>query len=256
MPPTSAVNSPPHGPLLPVLALDTATEFMAIGLHAGGRAHTRNAAGGAAASAQLIPLIQGLLAEAGLALADLNAVAFGQGPGAFTGLRTACAVAQGLGFGLGRPLLPLCSLLVVAEDARAQLPSADSLDVAVLMDARMDQVYAARFAWHKASGWQVVLAPALLALPDLAGFADAPVVAGSALSAFGQRLPLAGAARQLPQEQDRAGALLRLALHAAQTQTGINPALALPLYLRDKVALTSAERADAKTKASTAAAVS
>ncbi len=249
---------------MPVLALDTATESIALGLHTAGHVYTRNAAGGAAASAQLIPLIQGLLAEAGLVLADLNRVAFGQGPGAFTGLRTACAVAQGLGFGLGRPLLPLCSLLVVAEDARAQLLDANrmdadslgvnGLDVAVLMDARMDEVYAARFSWYRASGWHVQQAPALLALSALAACADAAVVAGSALSAFGARLPLSGTAQQVPQEQDRAAALLRLAVQAAQTQPGINPALALPLYLRDKVALTSAERA--AVKARTAAAVS
>jgi tRNA threonylcarbamoyladenosine biosynthesis protein TsaB len=178
-------------PMLPVLALDTATESIVLGVQVEGRFFTRQAAGGAASSTRLIPLIHALLADAGIALRDLRAVAFGQGPGAFTGLRAACAVAQGLGFGLGRPLLPIDSLRVVAEDARVQADAGDGpLDFAVAMDARMDEVYAARYRWHAASGWQVLAAPALFTLPALAqAWGDLPPhrLAGSALPAFGAR---------------------------------------------------------------------
>ena len=89
-----------------VLALDTATDRLAAGLLAPGVSRAVNEAGGALASARLIPLLMGLLQDAGLAMPQVQAVAFGQGPGAFTGLRTACAVSQGLAFAHGTPVLP------------------------------------------------------------------------------------------------------------------------------------------------------
>ena len=103
-----------------LLALDTSTDRLAAALLApAGRWHV-NQAGGALASARLIPALMGLLADAGLTLAQVQGIAFGQGPGAFTGLRTACAVAQGLAFAGETPVLAIDSLLIVAEDARAQ----------------------------------------------------------------------------------------------------------------------------------------
>ncbi|MDE2277304.1 MAG: tRNA (adenosine(37)-N6)-threonylcarbamoyltransferase complex dimerization subunit type 1 TsaB, partial [Burkholderiales bacterium] len=143
-----------------LLAFDTATEQLALGVHGPDGGLTLLLAGGAAASGSLLPQAQALLARAGLVLADLDCIAFGSGPGAFTGLRTACAVAQGLGFGLGRPLLPIDSLLIVAEDARAQAAPAAAFDVGVAMDARMGEVYAARYRWAD-GGWQVLQAPRL-----------------------------------------------------------------------------------------------
>lgn len=244
--------------MLPLLALDTATDSITLALQVGGRsqgpAHTRQAPGGAAASAQLVPLIQALLAEAGLPISALRGIAFGQGPGAFTGLRTACSVAQGLGFGLGVPLWPVCSLMLVAEDARVH--GSGPHEVAVAMDARMDEVYAGRFAWQPGPGaWAVLEAPALYTLPALAeAWAALPPhrLAGSAPAAFGARLPLPAAWPRAGQEQDRAGALLRLALQAVATRPGIDAAAALPLYLRDKVALTTREREAARATATTA----
>ncbi len=239
------MSSTPALPPLNVLAFDTATEQLALGLQGPLGPLCLLAPGGAAASATLLPHIHALLARAGLALADLDCVAFGSGPGAFTGLRTACAVAQGLGFGLGKPLLPIDSLLIVAEDARAQAgPGSAPFDVGVAMDARMDEVYAARYLWCDGQ-WQVLQPPALLGLPALAAaWSDlAPdAVAGSALVAFGARLVLPPVRLRLAHEADRAGALLRLALRAARAGAGIDAAAALPLYLRDKVAQTTAER--------------
>ncbi|MBK6789559.1 MAG: tRNA (adenosine(37)-N6)-threonylcarbamoyltransferase complex dimerization subunit type 1 TsaB [Rubrivivax sp.] len=229
-----------------LLAFDTSTEHLALALQGrDGAGFTRLAAGGAAASAALLPQVHGLLAQARLTLADLDAVAFGRGPGAFTGLRTACAVAQGLGLGLARPLLPIDSLLIVAEDARAKAaPDAAAFEVGVAMDARMDEVYAARYRWQ-GGHWQVLQAPALCSLPALAeawAGAEGQAVAGSALAAFGPRLGLPDGGLRIEAERDRAGALLRLAVQAARAGQGVDAAEALPLYLRDKVALTSAER--------------
>ena len=232
-------------PQPPVLALDTSTDRIAAALSAGGRFHTASAPGGPQASAALMPLIQSLLERGGTRLQDLSHVAFGRGPGAFTGLRTACAVAQGLGLGLARPVLPLDSLLIVAEDARHQHDATlDGLDVAVVMDARMDEIYAGRYRWA-ANLWQTLQAPGLYTLDVLRdAWADLPphLLAGSGLQAFAGRLPLPAHWVRLPQEADRAGALLRLALRAASAGEGVDAAEALPLYLRDKVAFTSAER--------------
>ncbi len=249
----------PHQTNLPVLALDTATEIIAIGLHTGGEDFSLCAPGGALASAQLLPLLRSLLERAGLAWNDLGSIAFGRGPGAFTGLRTACAVAQGLGFGLARPLLPIDSLLIVAEDARQQAgATADDFAVAVIMDARMDEAYAARYRCLGGL-WTVLQAPALRTLPELAeAWAGLPTqaLAGSGLAAFGSRLMLPAAWPRFEREQDRAAALLRLALHAAQRGAGVDAADALPLYLRDKVALTTAEREAVKALKSASAAPS
>ncbi len=252
------------GPVLStlnLLALDTSTERLALALQAPGGPYTVLAEGGARASATLLPQVHALMALAGLTLARLDAIAFGCGPGAFTGLRTACSVAQGLAFGLGKPLLAIDSLLIVAEDARRQhYADAARLDIAVAMDARMDEAYAGRYRWSNGA-WQTLQAARLYALPALsqvwAHTADAaPVqaVAGSALAAFADRLPWPTAALQIPQECDRAVALLGLAVQAARAGEGVDPALALPIYLRDKVAQTTQER-DAARAAATAAVV-
>lgn len=246
-----------------LLAFDTSTERLALALQAPGGPWWVDAAGGAVASATLLPQAQRLLAGAGLRPADLQCIAFGQGPGAFTGLRTACAVAQGLAYGLGCPLLPVDSLLIVAEDARQQAAAAGDIrdgaafDIAVAMDARMDEAYAARYRWQ-GGAWQVLQAPALYTLPALNAALGAAwqgaalqAVAGSAWPAFAARLPVPGGVPVFAEAQ-RAAALLRLALQAAAAGAGIDAADALPLYLRDKVAFTTLER-DAKRAAAAAA---
>jgi tRNA threonylcarbamoyladenosine biosynthesis protein TsaB len=227
-----------------LLALDTATDRLAAGLLAPGMRRAVNEPGGALASARLIPLLMGLLREAGLAMPQVKAVAFGQGPGAFTGLRTACAVAQGLAFAHDTPVLAIDSLCIVADDARLQADPADRDGTWwVAMDARMDEVYAAAYR-HGPGGWATQVAPQLYTLGALAdAWRAAPprCVAGSAISAFADRLPWGGA-RRWPHTQDRAAALLRLAEAAWAAGAGMPADQALPLYLRDKVAQTTAER--------------
>ena len=228
-----------------LLAFDTSTERLAVAVLAPSGEHLADEAGGASASAGLLPCIQALLASAGLAQADLQAIAFGRGPGAFTGLRTSGAVAQGLAFGLGVPVLPIDSLLIVAEDARGHAaPGGEPFEVDVLMDARMEQIYSARHVWD-GERWMTLQPPALTTSPALAeAWRQRPPahVAGSALAAFGERLPIPDGVRQLPVEQGRAAALLRLARLAWRAGEAVDASLALPLYVRDKVAQTSAER--------------
>jgi tRNA threonylcarbamoyladenosine biosynthesis protein TsaB len=223
-----------------LLAFDTATERMSIALLVHGTLRVHEAAGGAQASSALIPAALALLAQAGVTLRELDAIAFGRGPGAFTGLRTACSVAQGFALGAGKPVLAIDSLLVVAEDARdGDAPQR----IWVAADARMDEVYAAHYAFE-ADGWTTLVEP-MLTSPELLAerWAGEPpaAVAGSALAAFGDRLPT-GRARRAPDALPRARALMSLAQAAWRRGEGVDPALALPLYVRDKVAQTTAER--------------
>lgn len=223
-----------------LLAFDTATEQMSIGLHAHGRVTVHEAPGGALASAALIPAILALLEDAHITLGDLDAIAFGRGPGAFTGLRTACSVAQGLAFGAAKPVLPIDTLLAVAEDARA---GAADMTVWVAMDARMNEVYAAGYRFS-AQRWQVLAAPMLVtpeALNDRWQASPPQQVAGNALAAFGERLQAPGAVL-LPAAMPRAAALLSLAQARWDDGDAVDAALALPLYVRDKVAQTTVER--------------
>jgi tRNA threonylcarbamoyladenosine biosynthesis protein TsaB len=258
-----------------LLAFDTSTETLALALQHGGRAESLLAPGGAQASARLLPLAAELLARCGADWRALGGIAFGRGPGAFTGLRTSCAVAQGLAFGRGIPVWPIDSLAIVAEDARAQLDAADpaaaqhAIAAVVAMDARMGEVYVGAWRWDAEAAWRPA-AEAALAEPsqlgrwfeaawgdgagggaggDAGGGAGRPVrrvLCGSALAvpALRERWPaLPAGAIELASEHDRAAALLRLATQARAGGPGLPAAQALPLYLRDKVAQTSAERA-------------
>lgn len=225
-----------------LLAIDSSTEAMSIALSRDGSTWLFEGEGGAQASQRLLPELMSLLARAGVSLADLDAVGFGRGPGAFTGLRSACSVAQGLALGAGKPVLPLDSLLIVAQDAFDECAEA-AADCWVVMDARMDEVYAGHYRFAR-ERWSVQAAP-MLCRPDAlqALWADAPprCVAGSALAVFGDRWDT-GAALRRPATRSRAAALARLSEAAWRDGAAIDAALALPVYLRDKVAQTTAER--------------
>jgi tRNA threonylcarbamoyladenosine biosynthesis protein TsaB len=221
-----------------LLAIDSSTDKLAVALSGPAGLALHEGVGGAQASSRLVPEIMQLLSQQGLALADLDAIAFGRGPGAFTGLRTACAVAQGLALGAGKPVLALDSLMLVAEDARQQAGELTG-PLWVAMDARMDEIYAAAYEFQSGQ-WQVLQAPALYAPAALVERWGRPgAVAGSALNVFPQ---LGRPERAWPQEASRARALAELAQAAWQRGELLDAAEAQPLYVRDKVALTTAER--------------
>jgi tRNA threonylcarbamoyladenosine biosynthesis protein TsaB len=231
-----------------LLAFDTSTELMSAAVQRGRPgSHAplqRLSAGGALASAALIPAIQDLLARAGLQLAQLDAIVFGRGPGSFTGLRTACSAAQGLAFGAGVPVLPVDTLLAVAEQARLER---GATRVVAVLDARMDQVYWTAYA-YQAGSWLrqrefSLGAPETVIVP--AGWA----LAGNGFEAYGHRLP-AAAARIDALPMAAALPSLAPALMAAGQATGA--AAALPLYIRDKVAQTTEERAALRASAANA----
>ena len=220
---------------LKLLAFDTSTDRLSVAAQNGTRVVEHSGPGGAQASAQLIPRIQAVLAEAGLALNTLNALVLGRGPGSFTGVRTACSVAQGLAFAAQVPTLPLDTLLAIAEDARHQH---GCTQVVAVLDARMDEVYACAYQFD-GQRWSaldecVVCAPEDLDVP--AGF----TVAGHAQAVYGERL--APHAPHVPARPE-AQALLRLAPDALARAADASPGAAQPLYVRNKVAYTTEERA-------------
>lgn len=225
-----------------LLAFDTSTDTLSIAVQHGDAVWQHTGAGGAQASAALIPAIQRLLAEAGLGFDTLDAIVFGRGPGSFTGLRTACAVAQGLAFGArsgqGTPVLPVDTLLAVAEEARHQHGCTQVLAV---LDARMNEVYSAHCTWQEATRQWSTDADFGLCAPEALTLADAAlwIVAGNAQAAYGERLlPQARHVPALP----TATALLRLAPALLAAGAAVPASEALPRYIRDKVAQTTAER--------------
>ena len=225
-----------------LLAFDTSTDTLSIAVQRGDAVWQHTGAGGAQASAALIPAIQRLLAEAGLGFDTLDAIVFGRGPGSFTGLRTACAVAQGLAFGArsgqGTPVLPVDTLLAVAEEARHQHGCTQVLAV---LDARMNEVYSAHCTWQEATRQWSTDADFGLCAPEALTLTDAALwtVAGNAQAAYGERpLPQARHVAALP----TATALLRLAPALLAAGAAVPASEALPRYIRDKVAQTTAER--------------
>lgn len=223
-----------------LLALDTSTELFSIAVQCRSGLVQEQGAGGANASIALIPAIQSLLARAGVQVGDLDAIVFGRGPGSFTGLRTACAVAQGLAFGANVPVLGVETLLAVAEEARER---AGVSQVVALLDARMEQVYSA--AYECGPGGWTRRGPIALCAPGDVHVPDGWVLAGNAFAAHGERLPRAPRVEALP----AAAALVRLAPQLLAAGEAVGAAHALPLYIRDKVAQTTSERAAARAAA-------
>ena len=249
-----------------LLAFDTSTDVLSVAVQrstpAGPRYWQHQGAGGAAASGSLIAAAMDLLRQADLRLQDLDAICFGSGPGSFTGLRTACSVAQGLAYGAGVPVLPVSSLLALAQSARAaHAPQAAQGCVSALLDARMDEVYAATYAFAGAA-WTTLQAPCLLAPEQVAAWSqsayaahDANILlpgvvlnapwrawAGNVFTSYGERLS-APAGLFCCEALPHALALLQVAPALIAAGACVAPDQALPLYVRDKVAKTTGERA-------------
>ncbi len=222
-----------------ILALETSTEYCSAALWRDGPAGDRVELAGQKHSELLLPMIDGLLRDANLKLSDMDGIAFGAGPGSFTGVRIACGVAQGLALGAHLPVVGVCTL-----EALAQRCGHDRVIAA--LDARMAEVYHAAYE-KRGDAWQAICAPSLC-LPE-----HAPRVqgtgwfgAGSGFNAHGDVLrayyaeKLAGIdAQAVP----LASAIAALAAPLFVAGKGMDAAEALPLYLRDKVALKTSERA-------------
>jgi tRNA threonylcarbamoyladenosine biosynthesis protein TsaB len=221
-----------------LLAFDTSTQWLGIACVHGARRIEREELAGQAHSQRLLPLIDDVLAEAEISIAELDAIAFGAGPGSFTGVRIGCGVAQGLAFGAGIPLVPVSTLEAIAESA---WEAHGWTRVVACLDARMREVYVAAYR-REGDRWIVERDPAVLRPEDVAGTAHACNGAGDGFAAYpdlASRLALADVdARTIP----RARAIAALAMPEVAAGRSVAASEALPLYVRHRVALTTAER--------------
>lgn len=221
-----------------LLAMDTSTEFCSAALWLEGELRSRRVHAGQLHSSLLLPMVDQLLQDAGLSLRQLDGIAYGAGPGSFTGLRIACAVTQGLALGADLPVVGVSTLASLAQQT-------DADRVLTVLDARMAEVYWAAYE-RSVDGWNCVLEPVLSApesvvVPDGRDWAGA----GNGLAVSETTL--------LPRLQNRlthiysdlmpdAAAVAVLAAPLFARGEGIDSALAAPVYLRDKIAMTTLER--------------
>jgi tRNA threonylcarbamoyladenosine biosynthesis protein TsaB len=229
-----------------VLAFDTATDACSVALARGGEIVESSETVGHAHSERLLPMIDALLAQCGLRLADCDAIAFGAGPGSFTGLRIACSVAQGLAWGAGKRVIPVGNLAALARRVFDSHPAARRVVAAV--DARMREAYWAVYE-RRESVCVEVAPPALGAAVELGALFDRwspDAVAGDALSAFPELAEHVAGWARLPALRASAAPIAALALDAWRAGRMLAPRDAAPLYVRDRVALTVDERRAAR----------
>jgi len=221
-----------------ILALDTSTEYCSVALWQDGAIAEHCELVGQKHSELLIAMLDALLSDAGVKLSQLDGIAFGMGPGSFTGVRIACGVTQGLAFGASLPVAGVCTLEALAQaSGRGKVIAA--------LDARMGELYFA--AYQKGDdGWSAVVEPCLckpdaapaLSGDDWFGIGSGFAAHGAALQAryAGQLCGVDGA--KVPQ----AAVIAELGAARFAQGRGVDAAQALPLYLRDKVALKTSER--------------
>lgn len=218
-----------------LLALDTATEACSVALHLGDEIIHRYEIAPRLHAQRVLPMVQEVLAEAGLSLSQVDAIAFGRGPGAFTGVRIAIGVVQGLAFGLERPVLPMSNLAIIAQRAWRERGISQ---VAAAIDARMDEVYWGCYRLDGEvmvlTGVEAVLAPEAIVLPEAA--TGDWFGAGTGWGYVGRMaLPLTAVdATLLPHARDLA--VLAAAAWARGDAVAAESEAAQPVYLRDRVA--------------------
>lgn len=235
----------PRTPVL--LALDTATSVCSVAITAEGTIHALARDVGQRHTEHVLSMIDEALAGRSLSLGQCDAIAFGAGPGSFTGLRIACGIAQGLAYGIDRPVIPIGNLAAIALDAFESRP--DAQVVLVAQDARMNEAYCGVYARGPVQPPDCGrvderMPPSLVAPGDLVAVAKrhrADAIAGSGLVAFDKEL-LAFAGTRIANAAGQARAIARLALDAFHTSAMVDAASAAPIYVRDRVALTVEER--------------
>ncbi|OGV76374.1 MAG: tRNA (adenosine(37)-N6)-threonylcarbamoyltransferase complex dimerization subunit type 1 TsaB [Methylotenera sp. RIFCSPLOWO2_02_FULL_45_14] len=221
-----------------ILAFDTSTEYLSLALLKGEETFTFDINAGQTHSQIILPQIQVLLDSANMQLKDLHGIAFGAGPGSFTGVRIAAGVAQGLGFGANLPVVGVCTLMALAEASGVS-------KVVACLDARMGEVYHAAYV-KDAAGWQTVIEPGLYkpdAVPAIES--DGWVGAGSGWHTYSEILSTAYSGQVeviQPALLPTAEAILKLAQPVFASGEAKSASEAMPLYIRNRVALKTSER--------------
>jgi len=223
-----------------ILALDTSTQWLSVALFDGSDAVALRERVGNAASERILPAIGGLLARAGVALEEVDGIAYGAGPGSFTGVRIACGVAQGLGFGMDRPLFGVPTLEAIAQSAwRAH----GWQRIVACLDARMHEVYVAAYARND-NGWATVRAPAVCKPAAIDAFTNERWFGagddGFAYPSLAASLSLDACDADIIPD---ANAIAECAWPRVVAREGVAAENAEPLYVRHRVAMTTAERA-------------
>jgi tRNA threonylcarbamoyladenosine biosynthesis protein TsaB len=228
----------PAPPAVNLVALETSTEYCSLAVSRGAQLFEYSVHAGQRHSELALPALRELLQQAALDLESIEGIAYGAGPGSFTGLRIACGMAQGLALARNLPVAGVGTLLALAEDCGAD-------KVIACLDARMGEVYHA--AYRRSSGnWIEMHAPSLYrpdAVPqvegrDWTGCGSGFRVHAAALAQCYEGAISATDADAVPS----AAAILRLATRVFAAGQGVDAAAAVPLYVRDKVALKSSER--------------
>ena len=212
-------------------AFETSTEWCSVALFIDGEIAGLEERVGHAHSERVLPMLDQLAARAGIPVAQLDGVAFGAGPGSFTGLRIACGVAQGLALARGLPVVGVSTLAAMAEESGASR-------VVACLDARMHEVYYSAIEkvgdrWREVVPAQCV-APAALRLPPGEGW----IGCGNGFAVYGSM----GLRSVIPDIHPSAVAVARLAAPRFDAGEGVDAEFAVPVYVRDKVALTIEER--------------
>ena len=224
-----------------LIAIETATESCSAALLRGGKLIERSELAPRRHAELILPMIESLLAEAGVTRRQLDAVAVGRGPGAFTGVRLAISVAQGLALALDIPVVPVSSLAALAQDAPAHT---DCATILAVIDARMGEIYAGTFrrtaqGLVEPAGEESVGLASELVLPNTECIVGSGWLAyADALAARLPAAPKIADGARFPQ----ARAIAQLAAPQFAAGRSVAPELALPVYLRDKVALTLQEQ--------------
>jgi tRNA threonylcarbamoyladenosine biosynthesis protein TsaB len=212
-------------------ALETSTEWCSVALSLDGEVFSAERRAGSRHSELALPMLQSLLRSCGSSLGKLDAIAFGAGPGSFTGLRIACGLAQGLALARGLPVLGISTLEAMAEECGAPR-------VVACLDARMREVYYAALEkdgarWREVIAVQCV-APAAAPMPPGEGW----VACGNGLAAYPELMQFKSV---FPEIHPTASAVARLAAPRLAKGEGVDAALAAPSYVREKVAFTRKE---------------
>ncbi len=224
---------------LKILALETSTEYCSLALWLDGEIHCKETLANQQHSQLLLPMVQEILAETETSLAQLNGIAFGAGPGSFTGLRIACGVAQGLAFANNLPVAGISTLQALAHNNKHN-------KIIVALDARMHEIYCAAYI-RTANHWQTIIEPTvcppdqapLLPGDDWVGCGNGFAIYQKQLSKhYSEQISCINNNNQYPHAKE----IAQLSLEIFSTESGVNAANAAPIYIRNKVALKESER--------------